>query len=45
MLATEIVEGVRNGSVTARRVVEDCLARVEADAALAAWAHVDADGR
>ena len=43
MLATEIVEGVRNGSVTARRVVEDCLARIEADAGLHAWAHLDAE--
>ena len=44
MLATEIVEGVRAGSVTARRVVEDCLARIEADANLHAWAFLDAEG-
>ena len=26
MLATDIVEGIRDGRVTARRIVEDCLA-------------------
>lgn len=43
MIATQIVEGVRDGNVTARRVIEDCLANIEADVALAAWAHLDAD--
>ena len=41
MIATQIVEGVRDGSVTARRFIEDCLAKINADVALAAWAHLD----
>jgi len=44
MLATQIVEGIRDGSVTARRLVEDSLARIEADAGLHVWAHLDAEG-
>ena len=43
MLATEIVEAIREGRITARQVVEDSLARIEADAALCAWAHLDAE--
>ncbi|MEC7651849.1 MAG: amidase, partial [Pseudomonadota bacterium] len=43
MLATDIVEGIRDGRVTARRIVEDCLAKIEADASLCAWAHLDAE--
>ena len=43
MLATDIVEAIRDGRVTARRIVEDCLAKIEADASLCAWAHLDAE--
>ena len=43
MLATQIVEAVRDGRVTARRVVEDSLARIEADASLHVWAHLNAE--
>ena len=43
MLATEIVEAIRDGRVTARRIVEGCLAKIEADASLCAWAHLDAE--
>lgn len=41
MLATEIVEAIRLGHVTARKVVEEALAKIEADASLGAWAHLD----
>ena len=43
MLATEIVEAIREGRVTARQIVEESLAKIEADAALSAWAHLDAE--
>ena len=43
MLATEIVEAIREGRLTARKVVEEALAKIEADAGLCVWAHLDAE--
>ena len=43
MLATEIVEAIREGRLTARKVVEEALAKIEADAGLCMWAHLDAE--
>ena len=44
MFATDMVSAIRDGHTTSRKIVESCLQRIEADAALAAWAYVDAYG-
>ena len=44
MFATDMVSAIRDGHVTSRKLVESCLERIEADAALAAWVHVDTEG-
>ena len=43
--ATEIVKGIRAGSLSPVAVVEACLARIaESESALRAWVHLDAEG-
>ena len=44
MFATDMVSAIRDGHTTSRKIVESCLQRIEADAALAVWAYVDAYG-
>jgi len=44
MRATDMVVAIRDGHTTSRKIVESCLARINDDAALSAWAHVDAEG-
>lgn len=45
LTATEIVKGIRAGSLSPVAVVEACLARIaDTDSALRAWVHLDSDG-
>ena len=44
MFASDMVSAIRDGQITLQKVVESCLERIEADAALAAWVHVDTEG-
>ena len=44
MFATDMVSAIRDGHATSRNLVESSLQRIEADSALAAWTHVDAEG-
>jgi len=44
MFATDMVLAIRDGHATSRNLVESSLQRIEADTALAAWTHVDAEG-
>ena len=44
MFATDMVLAIRDGHTTSRKIVESSLRRIEADCALAAWTHVDAEG-
>ena len=44
MFATDMVSAIRDGHITSRKIVGSCLERIEADAALAVWVHVDAEG-
>ncbi|NDH77038.1 MAG: amidase [Actinobacteria bacterium] len=39
-----MVSAIRDGHTTSRNIVESSLHRIEADSALAAWVHVDAEG-
>jgi len=44
MFAADMVSAIRDGHTTSRNIVESSLHRIEADSALAAWVHVDAEG-